>query len=69
MTFYRQFIHDAPPEPGAFFGFHMGPPLPFIPPERVGEPMCAVFVCHTVFVCYTGDPGNLFRQKQNITPE
>jgi hypothetical protein len=46
MTFYREFMHTAPPELGAFFGFHRAPPLPFIPPERVDEPMCVVVVCY-----------------------
>ncbi|HEY7488717.1 MAG TPA: FAD-binding oxidoreductase [Streptosporangiaceae bacterium] len=47
LTFYREFMHSAPPELGAFFGFHRAPPLPFIPADRVDEPMCVIVVCYT----------------------
>lgn len=47
LAAYRDFMHDAPDELGAFFGFHLAPPLPFIPADRVGEPMCAIVVCYT----------------------
>jgi FAD/FMN-containing dehydrogenase len=47
LTFYRDFMHSAPPELGAFFGFHRAPPLPFIPADRVDEPMCVIVVCYT----------------------
>lgn len=46
LSFYRDFMREAPPELGAFFGFHLAPPLPFIPADRVGEPMCVVVVCY-----------------------
>jgi FAD/FMN-containing dehydrogenase len=59
MTFYREFMHTAPPELGAFFGFHRAPPLPFIPPERVNEPMCVVVVCY---------PGDLAAGAEVVRP-
>jgi FAD/FMN-containing dehydrogenase len=46
LAFYRDFMHSAPPELGAFFGFHRAPPLPFIPADRVDEPMCVIVVCY-----------------------
>jgi FAD/FMN-containing dehydrogenase len=65
MAFYRDFMRGAPPQLGAFFGFHQAPPLPFIPADRVGEPMCVVVVC------YTGDPddgGELIRPLLELGP-
>jgi FAD/FMN-containing dehydrogenase len=45
LRFYRDFIATAPEEQGAFLGFHMAPPLPFIPQDRHGETMCAIVAC------------------------
>jgi FAD/FMN-containing dehydrogenase len=44
MRFFREFIRDAPREYGAFPAFQIAPPLPFIPPERVGDTFCAAIV-------------------------
>jgi FAD/FMN-containing dehydrogenase len=38
--FYRDFIKDASESYGCFPAFQIAPPLPFIPPERVGETFC-----------------------------
>lgn len=40
--FYREFIAAAPEEFGAFLGFHQGPPVPFLPEEWHGKPVCVV---------------------------
>jgi FAD/FMN-containing dehydrogenase len=45
MRFYREFIADAPEQMGAFFGFQIAPPLPFIPEDRHGETMCLMVAC------------------------
>ena len=47
LEFYRQYIATAPEEMGAFFGFHLAPPLPFIPEKRHGEPFCVIVACWT----------------------
>ena len=46
LSFYRDFMRNAPDELGAFFGFHLAPPLPFLPAERHGEPMCLIVACY-----------------------
>jgi FAD/FMN-containing dehydrogenase len=46
LRFYREFIAEAPEEVGAFFGFHQGPPAPFIPAELQGVPMAAIIACY-----------------------
>ncbi len=46
LTFYREFMRTAPDELGAFFGFHLAPPLPFLPADRHGEPMCVIVACY-----------------------
>ncbi|MDP5228272.1 MULTISPECIES: FAD-binding oxidoreductase [Arthrobacter] len=48
--FYRDYIADAPEEFGAFLGFHQGPPVPFLPEEWHGKPVCVVVGM------WTGDP-------------
>jgi FAD/FMN-containing dehydrogenase len=48
LRFYREFIAGAPEELGAFFGFHLAPPAPFVPEALHNVPM-ALFV-----VCYNG---------------
>ncbi|WP_026554877.1 FAD-binding oxidoreductase [Arthrobacter sp. 35W] len=40
--FYRGFIAAAPEEFGTFLGFHQGPPVPFLPEEWHGQPVCVV---------------------------
>ena len=45
MRFYREFIADAPETFGGFPGFQIAPPLPFIPPERHGEPLALFVSC------------------------
>ncbi len=47
LHFYGDFIKDAPEELGTFPGFHIAPPLPFIPEERVGRPHLAMVMCWT----------------------
>jgi FAD/FMN-containing dehydrogenase len=47
LQFFQQYVREAPEELGAFFGFHKAPPLPFLPPERHGDNMCAVVTCWT----------------------
>jgi FAD/FMN-containing dehydrogenase len=44
---YRDLIGDAPREYGGFPLFNQAPPLPFIPEDRVGEPLCGVMHCWT----------------------
>jgi len=44
MRFFRDFIKTAPEEYGAFPAFQIAPPLPFVPPERVGDTFCAAIV-------------------------
>lgn len=41
-AFYREYIASAPEEFGAFLGFHQGPPVPFLPEQWHGRPMCVV---------------------------
>lgn len=40
--FFREYIAAAPEEFGAFLGFHQGPPVPFLPEEFHGTPICVV---------------------------
>jgi FAD/FMN-containing dehydrogenase len=44
---FRDTIGSAPRELGAFPAFQMAPPLPFVPEERVGEPLVLVVSCWT----------------------
>ena len=49
LTFYRDFIADAPEAFGGFPAYQIAPPLPFIPEERHGK-------THALFVaCWAGD--------------
>lgn len=60
LAYFRDFIADAPREYGGFPGFHLAPPLPFIPQDRVGRP-------HAVLVsCWTGDPSEGERVLQRF---
>ncbi len=45
MRSYREFITSAPEQLGAFFGFQIAPPLPFIPEDRHGDTMCLTVAC------------------------
>lgn len=45
LRFYREFIVGAPEQLGAFPGFQIAPPLPFIPETRHGETMMVMVAC------------------------
>jgi FAD/FMN-containing dehydrogenase len=45
MRAYDEYIKDAPEQLGAFFGWQLAPPLPFIPENRHGDVFCAVVTC------------------------
>ncbi|TGN65747.1 FAD-binding oxidoreductase [Nocardioides eburneiflavus] len=45
LTTYRDWIAAAPRAMGAFPGFQIAPPLPFIPEDRVGEPFLLIVTC------------------------
>ncbi|GLI26979.1 oxidoreductase [Agromyces rhizosphaerae] len=47
---FAEFIRTAPREYGGFPALDVAGPAPFMPPDRVGEPMFAVISC------WTGDP-------------
>lgn len=40
--FYRDYLANAPEEFGAFLAFALGPPVPFLPVEWHGKPVCVV---------------------------
>jgi FAD/FMN-containing dehydrogenase len=42
---YRAWIANAPRTMGAFPGFQIAPPLPFVPEDRVGEPFMLIVAC------------------------
>lgn len=42
MRVFRDYTAEAPRELGGFFGFHIAPPLPFIPEDRHGDTLCAI---------------------------
>jgi FAD/FMN-containing dehydrogenase len=48
--FYREQLPAAPGEFGAFLAFHQGPPVPFLPEQWHGKPVCIVVGM------WTGDP-------------
>jgi FAD/FMN-containing dehydrogenase len=41
-NFYRDHLAASPEELGAFLAFHQGPPVPFLPEEWHGKPVCIV---------------------------
>ena len=45
MRAYDDYIQEAPEQLGAFFGWQMAPPLPFIPEDRHGDVFCAIVAC------------------------
>lgn len=47
LAYFRDVIADAPREYGGFPAFQIAPPLPFVPPDRVGEPFVALVSCWT----------------------
>ena len=47
FRYFDQFIDDAPREYGGFPAWHLAPPLPFIPADRVGEPFPVLVSCWT----------------------
>jgi FAD/FMN-containing dehydrogenase len=44
LRMFDEFIREAPEEFGGFPGFQIAPPLPFIPEDRHGDPLCLVVV-------------------------
>ena len=44
LHFFAEFIPSAPAPYGAFPAFQIAPPLPFVPPDRVGDTFCAAIV-------------------------
>lgn len=50
LRFFRDYFPAAPRELGGFFGFHIAPPLPFIPEDRHGDTLCVLVLC------WSGDP-------------
>jgi hypothetical protein len=45
VHFYREHIADAPEELGGFVGFHVAPPLPFLPEEWHFKNVCLAVPC------------------------
>jgi FAD/FMN-containing dehydrogenase len=45
MRAFDDYIQQAPEQLGAFFGWQLAPPLPFIPEDRHGDIFCAVVSC------------------------
>jgi hypothetical protein len=45
LRFYREYISGAPEELGGFVGFHIAPPLPFIPEEWHFKNVCLAVPC------------------------
>jgi FAD/FMN-containing dehydrogenase len=45
LRMYREYINDAPEELGGFVGFHMAPPLPFLPEEWHFKNVCLAVLC------------------------
>src|SRR5450759_1812756 len=47
LAYFREVIADAPREYGGFPAFQIAPPLPFVPPDRIGDTFLAVVSCWT----------------------
>jgi FAD/FMN-containing dehydrogenase len=45
LRFYREYIEESPEELGGFAGFHMAPPLPFLPEDWHFKNICLAVVC------------------------
>lgn len=55
IRFYDRYMRDAPRELGGFLAMDLAPPLPFLPEERHGEPVCIVVAS------WNGDPADADR--------
>jgi FAD/FMN-containing dehydrogenase len=47
LSFYRDFVRDAPEELGGFPAWQIAPPLPFIPEDRHGDVFLIFIACWT----------------------
>jgi FAD/FMN-containing dehydrogenase len=47
LRFYREYITESPEELGGFVGFHLAPPLPFLPEEWHFKNVCLAVPCWT----------------------
>jgi UDP-N-acetylenolpyruvoylglucosamine reductase len=47
LRFYREYFDEAPEELGGFVGFHLAPPLPFLPEEWHYKNVCLAVPCWT----------------------
>jgi hypothetical protein len=45
LSFYRDYVKDAPEQLGFFPAFQIAPPLTFIPEKEVGKPFIAIVAC------------------------
>ena len=45
LRFYREYIAESPEELGGFVGFHLAPPLPFLPEEWHFKNVCLAVPC------------------------
>jgi FAD/FMN-containing dehydrogenase len=45
LRFYREYITESPEELGGFVGFHLAPPLPFLPEEWHFKNVCLAVPC------------------------
>jgi len=45
LRFFREYIAEAPEELGGFVGFHLAPPLPFLPEEWHFKNVCLAVPC------------------------
>ena len=45
LRFFREYIDEAPEELGGFIGFHLAPPLPFLPEEWHFKNVCLAVLC------------------------
>ena len=45
LRFYRDYITESPEELGGFVGFHLAPPLPFLPEEWHFKNVCLAVLC------------------------
>ncbi|HXW34311.1 MAG TPA: FAD-binding oxidoreductase [Acidimicrobiales bacterium] len=47
VKFYREYIAEAPEDLGGFLGFHLAPPLPFLPESWHFRNVCLAVTCWT----------------------
>ena len=69
MRFFRDYLKASPRELGGFVGFHIAPPLPFIPEDRHGEPFIAVVTCWSGDPAAAGDVLNPIREVGPLVAE